>query len=161
MAGNVITPEVIASIEFAATQFKTALCVVMGHSKCGAMNAAKDILGGKAEAPTPSLHELIETIRTPYKMTQSAIREIAEHQHCHENDIDFTSTLTHFNVQHGVEAILKRSEVLSGLASKGEFATVGAYYDLHSGKVTFLPEGDHKRLIQAMDKGELALRKNV
>jgi len=161
MAGNVVTPEVIASIEFAATQFKTSLCVVMGHSKCGAMTAARDILGGKAEAPTPHLHELIENIRAPFYKTQAAVKEIAQHQNCSESDIDFTSALTHFNVRHGAETILQRSKVLTELASQGEFATVGAYYDLHTGQVNFLPEGDEQRLVSTLEKEDSPVKKKL
>ncbi len=161
MAGNVVTSEVIASIEFAATQFKTALCVVMGHSKCGAMTAAESILGGKSQAPTEHLNGLIENIRAPFYKTQAAVKEIATHHHCSESDIDFTSALTHFNVRHGAESILSRSKVLSDLALQGEFATVGAYYDLHTGVVRFLPEGDEKRLVDVLDSEKLVFKKST
>ena len=50
---------------------------------------------------------------------------------------ELLNTLTHVNIRHSVRQILKRSTVLSKLAAKGDFAVVGAYYDLHEGRITF------------------------
>ena len=139
MAGNVVTPEVIASIEFAALQFKTPLCVVMGHSKCGAMSAAHEIVGKGGNSPTPFLGQLIEHVREPYQRTASFCEKLGNIE---TGSPQFLSALTHQNIQHGVSEIVKRSEALSSLASAGNFVVVGAYYDLHEGRVDFDVDGN-------------------
>jgi carbonic anhydrase len=155
MAGNVVTPEVVASIEFAATQFKTPLCVVMGHSKCGAMISAEKVLGGAVEAPTPSLGQLLGKIRTPYEQTCRALDHLGHNHDVKRSDVNFPAALTHFNIHFGVEEILKQSETLRKLEESGEFAVVGAFYDLHQGTVTYLPEGNDERIEAAFERGEL------
>ena len=157
MAGNLITPEVVASIEFAATQFKTSLCLVMGHSRCGAMIQAEKVLG-KGEAPaTPGLQHLLEKIRTPFEQTCNAIHTLEASGACKAEDVDFPTALTHFNVHHAVEEILNGSQPLKDLSETGTFAVIGAFYDLHSGKVTFLPEGNDERLQAALLSGEVVV----
>jgi carbonic anhydrase len=155
MAGNIITSEVLASIEFAATQFKTPLCLVMGHSRCGAMEEAVKILGKKTAPATPLLGALVDNFKIPFTQTKKAVQELTEAHLCKQEEVDFTTALTHFNVHHGVEEVLRRSPILSDLAAQGEFAAIGAYYSLSTGKVTFLPEGDDQRLAQALGTGEV------
>ena len=130
MAGNVVTEEVIASIEFAALKFGTPLCLVMGHTKCGAMDAAHQILGGDGAAPTAYLGQLISRIHVPFERTRALC---SGHEH---GQGEFVSKLTEQNIQFGVEEILKRITSLKELASRGEFAVIGALVDLHQGRLT-------------------------
>ncbi len=131
MAGNVITPEVVASVEFAALKFKTPLCLVMGHTRCGAMDAATQIIGDGQEPPTPFLGQLIEHVRPPF---ESVRRMGCDHR---KGDGEFLSALTTQNIDHGVSQILRQSEALSELAARGEFAVLGALADLNDGRVRF------------------------
>ncbi len=131
MAGNVVTPEVVASVEFAALKFKTPLCLVMGHTRCGAMDAATQIIGDGQSAPTPYLAQLIEHIRPPFEATR---KRGCDHR---KGNGEFLTALTTQNIDHGVSQILGQSKALSELAGRGEFAVMGALADLHDGRVKF------------------------
>src|SRR5262245_9225863 len=56
VAGNIVAPSQVGSVEFAAEQFETKLVVVMGHTQCGAVTATLDALGGTS---APSSHNVM------------------------------------------------------------------------------------------------------
>lgn len=129
VAGNVISRSIIASIEYAATVLKTPLCVVMGHTQCGAVRAAYSSLRQEASLATPNLDRLLEKI-TP------AVRDtIKKYPHADEEALLQLSGI--MNVQHQVDLIHKKSPELSGLVSQGHFRIIGALYSLHDGEVSF------------------------
>ena len=63
VAGNIVAPSQIGSVEFAAEQFGTRLVVVMGHSKCGAILATLEELGCSSEQQSQNLRSIVERIR--------------------------------------------------------------------------------------------------
>ena len=63
VAGNIVAPSQIGSVEFAAEQFGTRLVVVMGHSKCGAILATLEELGCSSEEQSQNLRSIVERIR--------------------------------------------------------------------------------------------------
>jgi carbonic anhydrase len=116
IAGNVVTPEVIASIEFSAAVLGTRLILVMGHSGCGAVKAAiqcKEV-PGQISALYPHIQPAV-TAAGPN--LEDAIRANAR-------------------IQAGL--LRNSSTVVSGLVKKGDLKVIAAYYDLASGKVTLL-----------------------
>lgn len=62
VAGNIASPPEIGSVEFAASQFGSRLVVVLGHSRCGAVLATLETLGGTSEGLTPNLQSIVECI---------------------------------------------------------------------------------------------------
>lgn len=127
MAGNVVTPEVVASIEFAASSFGSELCVVMGHSSCGAINAAIDVFNKKLVPPSLHLKQLLDHIHEPICKCKHKFNEKTPQL--------FASDVTEANVQHSAQKILEESEILQGLASRGLFKVVGGVYDIQNGTV--------------------------
>lgn len=127
MAGNVVTPEVVASIEFAASSFGSELCVVMGHSSCGAINAAIDVFNNKLVPPSLHLKQLLDHISEP----------ICTCKRNHSEKISglFSSLVTEENVRHSGRRILQESEILRGLGARGLFKVVGGVYDIQNGNV--------------------------
>lgn len=117
VAGNTPDDFVYGSLEFAAGVLKTPLIMVLGHEKCGAVNAAL----GK-DTPSGSLGVLIKTIR----------EAISGHS-CPPKDP--LSCAVKENVDWVVKKIAKTDPVLEPLVKSGQVMIVGAVYDLESGKV--------------------------
>lgn len=117
VAGNVGGPEVYASMEYAAGVLKTPLIVVLGHSKCGAVDA---VVKGK-DLPSENLKSLARLIKTgdAVEDLDAAVRN---------------------NVLAHTEQITLRSPLLKDMASSGRIAIVPAVYDLKSGAVTWLQQ---------------------
>src|ERR1700722_15113633 len=63
VAGNIIAPSLVGSVEFAAEQFGTRLVVVLGHSRCGAIGATLEQLQGPVENQSHNLHSIVDFIR--------------------------------------------------------------------------------------------------
>lgn len=117
VAGNVGGPEVYASMEYAAGVLKTPLIVVLGHSKCGAVDA---VVKGK-DLPSENLKSLARLVKTgdAVEDLDAAVRN---------------------NVLAHTEQITLRSTLLKDMASSGRIAIVPAVYDLKSGAVTWLQQ---------------------
>src|SRR5213595_2018613 len=63
VAGNIVSPSQVGSVEFAAARFGTRLVVVLGHSKCGAILATLEEIGRTSEAQSRGLHSIVSRIR--------------------------------------------------------------------------------------------------
>src|SRR5210317_2378060 len=63
VAGNIVAPSQIGSVEFAATNLGTRLVVVLGHSKCGAVDAALQALESASDIASPNLRSIVDSIR--------------------------------------------------------------------------------------------------
>ena len=63
VAGNIVAPSLVGSVEYAAEFFGTRLVVVLGHSRCGAVNATVDELQRPAENQSPNLRSIVDRVR--------------------------------------------------------------------------------------------------
>lgn len=139
VAGNVVQPSQIASIEYAAKVLGASLCVVMGHSKCGAVQAALDTESGKGPQLGPNIDFLIELIRPSVQRALSLKTN------------DTTSLLDrciHENVHSTAEEVLEKSSLLRGLAAEERFHVVEAVFQLETGTVEFTEPGLTGKLSQ-------------
>ncbi len=127
VAGNVVAPSLVGSIEFAAATFGTKLVVVLGHSRCGAVAATVDVLRGGADAPSANVREIIERI-TP------AVRDVAATDIPREEAVRLG---VRHNVIASARALRTTSPVLSARASSGQVTIVGAEYALETGVISF------------------------
>jgi carbonic anhydrase len=142
IAGNVVSPMVIASVEYAAQVLGSPLCVVMGHTKCGAVatavNAENDEKGKVANSLTPDLTTLISAIRPAVRHAKEILGKSHTHEEClHE--------ATMANIHRSVEQ-LGQSAVISERMKKNQLAIIGAICDIHTGVVNF----DHHPLLSAL-----------
>ncbi len=128
VAGNVTAPSLLASIEFAATVLETPLCVVMGHTGCGAIKAAIDYVEGKSSPESKNLTDLLERIAP-------AVRKSRERKG--ESLGAFQLECLKENVQQTCHQILQESPILQSKIDEGKLALVGALYDIESGLVDF------------------------
>lgn len=128
VAGNTVAPSLLASMEFAASNFGSPLIVVMGHTNCGAVNAAIKITKDRVLPATlgKNLGDLIERIVPAVKRIENRVD--------HEN---YNYLCTSENVKHSIETILDESEIIFNLVSQEKLKIVGAVFDLKTGKVEF------------------------
>jgi len=128
VAGNVVAPSLVGSIEFAVSTFGTRLVVVMGHTRCGAIAATLDVVEG-ATPPSPNLRDLVDRI-------SPAVRSVIHHPG--EDRAQILHRATHANVRASVDKLRHGSTILEQRVSDGRLLVVGAEYALDSGEVTFL-----------------------
>lgn len=125
IAGNVLTDEILGSLEFACKVAGAKLIVVAGHTRCGAIN------GACTGAQLGHLTGLLEHI-------QPAIAETAgELPGVKPTDPHFAELVTAANVRLGLRQIRERSPTLRAMIDAGDVMLVGAIYDLDSGRVQF------------------------
>ncbi len=134
VAGNIVAPSQIGSVEFAAETFNTKLVVVLGHSQCGAVTACVDALINPEQNYSPNLQSIVDRIRpSVYNLHELAT---ANGQDADANELVERSIRA--NVRMSVSQLKHGSRSLEDLVSSGQLLIVGAEYDLETGKVRFL-----------------------
>ncbi len=127
VAGHVVAPSQLGSIEFAASSFGTRLVVVLGHSRCGAVKATLAALADPELPASRSLQTIVNFIR-PGIEAQLADGGGPE---------DLLRRAVRANVQAAVERVRRDSEILRRMIADEGLAVVGAEYSLESGRVDF------------------------
>ena len=130
VAGNIVAPSLLGSIEFAATNFKSPLCVVLGHTLCGAVAATAELVASRKRAPTDHIQDIVLEIEPSVRRAMTAASPVAASVVVEE--------ATRLNVRRSMERLTERSSVLSGLVAGGTFKIVGGVYNLRTGHVDFL-----------------------
>jgi carbonic anhydrase len=127
VAGNIVAPSQIESVEFAADRFHTRLVVVLGHSNCGAILATLEELMRPTEERSSSLRSIVDRVRPSVESL------LTEHQH--------TEDLVHHAVRANIEVSANQlrhgSEILEHLIKNEGLLVVGAEYSLETGVVDF------------------------
>lgn len=132
VAGNIVTPVVVGSIDYAVVHLATAVVVVMGHQRCGAIQAAlqEPSASGGAEPPEPAaLHSIIEFIRT--ELSQTTLPDSPP-------ELRWQAAVE-ANVRLSVRRLNELPEFRRRL-DDGQLKIVGAVYELSAGRVRFLDE---------------------
>ena len=134
VAGNIVAPSQIGSVEFAAEQFGSKLVVVLGDSHCGAVTACVDALINPEQNYSPNLQSIVDRIRpSVYNLHELAT---ANGQEVDADELVDRSIRA--NVRMSVSQLKHGSRMLEDLSTTGELLIVGAEYDLETGKVRFL-----------------------
>src|SRR5438094_4850780 len=129
VAGNIVAPSQVGSVEFAASRFGTRLVVVMGHSQCGAVVATLDEVQGRVPNQSRNLRSIVDRIR-PSVETLFASRRI--------DDPDrFLNDAVRANVRASANHLRHGSELLEHLIRADGLVVVGAEYSLETGVVDF------------------------
>ena len=129
VAGNIVAPSQVGSVEFAAARFGTRLAVVLGHTQCGAIAATLDELRQPASQQSPNLRSIVDRIRPsvePLLATSVALEPEALLAHAVRANIGAAAD----HLRHG-------SEVLERLVERDGLLIVGAEYCLETGVVDF------------------------
>ena len=133
VAGNVVAPSQIGSVEFAAEKFGTKLVVVLGHSHCGAVTACVETLINPDQQFSPNLRSIVDRIRP-------SVYNLHEIYTANGQDIDAQELINRgikANVRMSVTQLKHGSRILEDAVNNGSLIIVGAVYDLDTGKVTF------------------------
>jgi carbonic anhydrase len=124
-AGEALDDNVIGSIEYAVAKMHTRLLLVMGHTQCGAVNAALRTLNGE-DAGSPALNHLVAGLQ-PYVKPLTTQGPSSQY-----------GAAESFAVARGIAAeIVERSQILKAAVDNGELSIRSALYHLDSGTVEF------------------------
>ena len=129
VAGNIVAPSQVGSVEFAASAFGTRLVVVLGHSNCGAVHATLEQLARPVRDQSRNLRSIVDRIRPA---VEGLLERVPPHdartleQHAVRANIRMSSA----QLRHG-------SELLEQLIEKDGLVVVGAEYSLETGVVDF------------------------
>lgn len=127
VAGNIIAPSLVGSIEFAVGHFGTRLVVVMGHSQCGAVGATVDALEHGAPE-SPNVQAIVDRI-TPH------IKPIFDKPGDHAAHL---VEAVRVNAMASARELRDSSPILHDLVERGRVVIAAAVYDLGTGVVDFL-----------------------
>lgn len=133
VAGNIVAPSIVGSIEFAASQFGSRLVVVMGHTRCGAVTATVRQLETGHSHESKNIQDITGRI-APH--VESLVR--------HGSQEGVLREAVRANVRASVDHLRHGSQVLEELVLAGQVVVVGAEYELETGAVHFfegVPQG--------------------
>jgi carbonic anhydrase len=138
VAGNIVAPSQVGSVEFAAERFGTRLVVVMGHTGCGAILATLEHMENPAGNSSRNLRSIVDRVRPsiePLMRTELARDRAA-----------LLRAATRANVLVAADHLRHGSELLEQLILKDGLLVVGAEYSLETGEVDFFDGIDRASL---------------
>jgi len=129
VAGNIVAPSQIGSVEFAAEHFCTRLVVVLGHSNCGAIEATLDQLTNKSGQPSPHLRSIVDRVRPAVEpLLSTGLR--------HDRPA-LARLAVRSNVRASANHLRHGSQLIEQLIQSSGLLVVGAEYSLETGVVDF------------------------
>jgi carbonic anhydrase len=129
VAGNIVAPSQIGSVEFAAEQFGTRLVVVLGHSQCGAIATTLEQLQRPIENQSRNLHSIVDLIRPSIEglLATDLKHDLAA----------LAREAVRANIRASVRHLRHGSEIIEQLIQEAGLMVVGAEYSLETGEVNF------------------------
>lgn len=134
VAGNIVAPSQVASVEFAAARYGARLVVMLGHSSCGAVSATLEELQLPHERQSVNLRSIVDRIRPSVEPLLAT-----ELVHTPERLID---QAVRANILVSANHLRHGSEILEGLIRDEGLRVVGAEYSLETGLVDFFDGAD-------------------
>lgn len=129
VAGNIVAPSQVGSVEFAAEMFGTPLVVVLGHSMCGAVQATIEDLEKPSANKSSNVLSIVDRIRpTVQPLFETELRD---------NPNKLLESCIKANILAATNHLMHGSEMLENLEQQGKLKIVGAEYSLETGVVTF------------------------
>lgn len=129
VAGNIVAPSQVGSVEFAAAKFSTRLVVVLGHSQCGAITATLEELQRPTANQSRNLKSIVDRVRP-------SVEGLLETELRHDLDA-LVSRAVRQNIRVSANHLRHGSEVLEQLIRDEGLLVVGAEYSLNTGVVEF------------------------
>ena len=136
VAGNIVAPSQIGSVEFAAAQFGTRLVVVLGHSLCGAIQSTLEELQRPQQDQSRNLASIVERVRPSIESLLSTELK--------DDPAALMEQAVRANIRASANHLRNGSQIIEHLIQKEGLLVVGAEYSLESGIVDFfdgIPEG--------------------
>lgn len=129
VAGNIVAPSQVGSVEFAADSFGCPLVVVLGHTHCGAISSTIEALKNPNALSSVNLMSIVNRVRPSVEiLMQTELKDDLEKLSMHA---------VKSNVFASVNQLRHGSAVLENLIAKGKLKVVGAEYSLETGEVSF------------------------
>lgn len=129
VAGNIVAPSQIGSVEFAVSQFGTRLVVVLGHSQCGAIMATIDELSKGNDSPSKNISSIVDRVKPAV--------EGLMHTELKNKPEALMNEAVRANVRASANQLRHGSEIIEKLIENDGLLIVGAEYCLESGVVDF------------------------
>ena len=126
IAGNIVNPDILGSMEFACKVSGAKLIVVLGHGYCGAIQSAIN------NVEMGNITGLLQKIKPAVNQSKAKFEGETK-----SSNPEFVDAVCRTNVELMVNEIRKGSPILKEMEDKGEIRIVGAMYDMYSGKVKF------------------------
>ncbi len=134
VAGNIVAPSQVGSIEFAAESLGCRLVVVLGHTQCGAISAAVQQQRQRSHNQSQSLRTIVERVRRSVE-DELETNPLAD-------DETLIERAVRANVRTSTRMLRHGSLVLERLIRHEGLAIVGAEYSLETGEVDFFDGAD-------------------
>jgi carbonic anhydrase len=135
VAGNIVAPSQVGSVEFAAAAFGTRLVVVLGHSNCGAIHATLEQLTRPSKDQSPNLRSIVNRIRP-------AVEGLIERGAALDREA-LVQQAVRANIRMSADHLRHGSELLEQLIQNAGLLIVGAEYNLETGLVEFFDGTDY------------------
>jgi carbonic anhydrase len=132
VAGNIVAPSQVGSVEFAAERFGTRLAVVLGHTQCGAIAATLEELRHPQSDQSPNLRSIVDRIRPSIEPLLST--PVAK------DPVALAERATRANIQTSVNHLRHGSALLERRIERDGLVIVGAEYHVDTGTVDFLDD---------------------
>jgi carbonic anhydrase len=130
VAGNIVAPSQVGSIEFASSRYGTRLVVVLGHSQCGAVLATIEDVSGQAGPESKNLRSIVDRVRP-------SVQPLIGTELARDPDA-FVRAAVRANVRASANHLRHGSELLESMIAKEGLVVVGAEYSLETGRVDFI-----------------------
>ena len=129
VAGNIVSPSQVGSVEFAAARLGSRLVVVLGHSRCGAVLATIEELQRPREDQSANIRAIVDRVRP-------AVEGLLETELRHDPDALLTRAVK-ANIRASADHLRHGSALLEQLIQREGLLVVGAEYSLETGEVEF------------------------
>jgi carbonic anhydrase len=126
VAGNLVNEDILGSMEFGCKVAGAKLILVMGHNECGAVKAGID------NVQLGNITSLVNKIRPAVDSSSNFNGDKVTKNN------EYVDNVAQNNVRLNMSLIKSKSDILREMVEKGEIKIVGAFYDLNTGKVTFI-----------------------
>lgn len=134
VAGNIVAPSLVGSVEFAAKKLGTRLVVVLGHTGCGVISTALQEIERPIEDHSPNLQAIIDRVRPIVEESVRTGQGLPP--------ADLARNAVRRNVEASAEYLRHDSEVLADLIERDGLMVVCAEYSLDTGEVAFFGDED-------------------
>lgn len=134
VAGNIVAPSLVGSVEYAAAMTSARLVVVMGHTQCGAIKATYDAIKGQGRDISDNVRNIVERIQPHIQPIVSKASKT--------NSVKVLNDSMRANVLASANHLRSASRILEDMISRNELAVVGAAYNIATGKVQFFDVPD-------------------